>query len=108
METLNNSLDDIRLKIDYLQRFILVHSYIYYELDNNVISDKEYDTVARKLSALRDEYPDLWKKSYYYKQFGDEYNGATGFTLFHDLNERQQAIIRYIALTILNKKKRRK
>lgn len=108
METSNNLLDDIQLKIDYLQRFILVHSYIYYELDSNVLSDKEYDTMARELAKLREEHPDLWKKSYYYKQFGDEYNGATGFTLFHDLDERQQAIIRYIALTILNSKKRRK
>lgn len=108
MGTSNNSLGDIQLKIDYLQRCIIIHSYIYYELDNNVISDKEYDTMARKLAKLRDEYPDLWKKSYYYKQFGDEYNGATGFTLFHDLDERQQAIIRYIATILITEQKRRK
>lgn len=30
----------------------------------------------------------------YYKQFGDEYNGATGFTLYHDLDEHQKEIIR--------------
>ena len=35
--------------IDFLQRFIIVHSYIYYELDNNIISDKRYDEKAKEL-----------------------------------------------------------
>ena len=29
----------------------------------------------------------------YYEQFGDDYNGATGFTLYHSLNDRQKKII---------------
>lgn len=79
--------------IDFLQRFIIVHSYIYYEKDNSVISDKEYDAKAKELVKYKNEYPDLWKSSMYYKQFGDDYNGATGFTLFHDLDEHQKRII---------------
>lgn len=35
--------------IDFLQRFILVHSYIYYELDSNVISDRLYDKKSKEL-----------------------------------------------------------
>lgn len=80
--------------IDFLQRFIIVHSYIYYELDNNIISDKRYDEKAKELVRYKNEYPDLWKSSMYYKQFGDEYNGSTGFTLYHDLDEHQKEIIR--------------
>lgn len=80
--------------IDFLQRFIIVHSYIYYELDNNIISDKRYDEKTKELVMYKNEYPDLWKSSMYYKQFGDDYNGATGFTLYHDLDERQKEIIR--------------
>lgn len=83
--------------INFLQRFIIVHSYIYYELDDNVISDKEYDTRARELVKYKNEYPELWLSSEYYKQFGNDYNGATGFTLYHDLNEKQKMIIRSIA-----------
>ena len=79
--------------IDFLQRFIIVHSYIYYELDNNVISDKEYDAKSKELVKYKNEYPDLWKNSMYYKQFGDDYNGSTGFTLYHSLNDRQKKII---------------
>lgn len=80
--------------IDFLQRFIILHSYIYYELNNNVISDKKYDEKSKELVRYKNEYPELWKNSMYYKQFGDEYNGATGFTLYHDLNEHQKEIIR--------------
>lgn len=79
--------------IDFLQRFIIVHSYIYYEKSNSVISDREYDAKAKELVKYKNEYPDLWKNSMYYKQFGDDYNGATGFTLFHDLDEHQKRII---------------
>lgn len=85
---------DVQTRIDFLQRFIILHSYIYYELDNNAISDKMYDEIAKELVAYREKYPDLWTRSMYYKQFGDEYNGATGFTLYHDLDDRQKEIIR--------------
>lgn len=80
--------------IDFLQRFIILHSYIYYELDNNYISDMEYDKKSKELVQYKNEYPDLWKNSMYYKQFGDDYNGATGFTLYHDLDDEQKKIVR--------------
>lgn len=83
--------------INFLQRFIIVHSYIYYELDDNIISDKEYDAKSRELVKYKNDYPDLWKTSEYYEQFGDEYNGSTGFTLYHELNDKQKTIIRVIA-----------
>lgn len=91
--------------IDFLQRYIIVHSYIYYHLDNNVISDREYDLKARELTRYKNEYPELWKSSMYYKQFGDDYNGATGFTLYEDLNDKQKEIIRSITNIIFNRQK---
>lgn len=90
--------------IDFLQRFILVHSYMYYELDNSVISDKEYDSKSKELTKYKNDYPELWKSSEYYQQFRDDYNGSTGFTLYHDLNEHQKEIIQSIAYSILNKR----
>ncbi|RHU19920.1 hypothetical protein DXD92_00130 [Blautia sp. TM10-2] len=84
----------VKDRIDFLQRFIILHSYIYYELNNSYISDKEYDAKAKELTRYKNEYPNLWKASMYYKQFGDEYNGSTGFTLYHDLDEHQKDIIR--------------
>lgn len=83
--------------INFLQRFIIVHSYIYYELNDNVISDKDYDAKAKELVRYKNEYPELWNSSEYYKQFGDDYNGATGFSLYHELNKHQKEIIQSIA-----------
>lgn len=80
--------------INYLQRFIILHSYIYYELDRNAISDREYDLKAKELVQYKKDYPELWKSSMYYKQFGDSYDGSTGFTLYHDLDDHQKKIIR--------------
>lgn len=91
MKPINLSIQDY---IDFLQRFIILHSYIYYELNNNYISDMEYDKKSKELVQYKNEYPDLWKNSMYYKQFGDDYNGATGFTLYHDLDDEQKKIIR--------------
>lgn len=95
----------VQERIDFLQRYIIVHSYIYYELNNNVISDRVYDAKSKELSRYRNEYPELWKTSEYYKQFGDDYNGATGFTLYHDLNDKQKQIIKSIVNTIFNNNK---
>ena len=83
--------------INFLQRFIIVHSYIYYELSDNAISDSLYDKKSKKLVSYKEKYPKLWKSSQYYKQFGDDYNGCTGFTLYHDLDKREKEIIRSIA-----------
>lgn len=87
-------MSNIQDHIDFLQRFIILHSYIYYELNYNAISDKKYDEKAKELVRYKNEYPELWKSSMYYKQFGDSYDGSTGFTLYHDLNERQKTIIK--------------
>ena len=83
--------------ISRLQRIIILHSYIYYELGDSVISDREYDAKTKELVRYKNEYPELWKNSMYYEQFGDDYNGSTGFTLYHDLDEHQQEIIQSIA-----------
>lgn len=94
--------------INWLQRFIIVHSYIYYELDDNVISDREYDLKSKQLVEYKNDYPDLWKNSEYYKQFGDDYTGATGMTLYHDLDDKQKKVIQVIVNCIFNNKYKEK
>lgn len=84
----------IQEQINWLQRFIILHSYIYYELDGNAIPDKIYDEKAKNLVGYKNTYPELWKSSEYYKQFGDDYDGSTGFTLYHELDDHQKAIIK--------------
>lgn len=88
--------------INFLQRGIIVHSYLYYELDSSIISDQAFDKKTRELVSLKNTYPDLWKISEYYYVFGDDYTGATGFHLYHGLTKPKQEIIRAIADILLN------
>jgi NAD-dependent DNA ligase len=88
--------------INFLQRGIIVHSYLYYELDSSIISDQEFDKKSRELVALKNTHPYLWEASEYYYIFGDEYTGATGFHLYHGLTNLQKEKIRAIADILLN------
>jgi hypothetical protein len=67
-------------KIQLLQRSILVNSYAYYELDQNILTDYQYDMNTRQLLALKRDNPEAFKKSRYYKYF-DNFESGTGFDL---------------------------
>lgn len=63
---------------------LLVHSYIYYNLDTNIISDKQWDEWARELFKLQKDNPDISMKVRYYDQFKD-WDASTGaFFQFDD------------------------
>lgn len=88
---------DMQERINHLQRLIVLHSYIYYELDDNVISDHEYNELGHELAEYKQQYPDLWKNSMYYEQFGDEYDGSSGYDIYRKLSDEQKKIIQFIA-----------
>lgn len=50
---------EIATRIDELRREIEHHNTLYYDLDEPVISDAEYDRLFRELQELEDRYPDL-------------------------------------------------
>lgn len=70
----------IKEKIELLQRSILVNAYCYYEMNCNLLSDYQYDQNALQLETLKNEYPDIFKKSRYHKYFID-FKSGTGFDL---------------------------
>ena len=59
---------------------ILVHSAIYYNMDRNLISDKQYDAWGYELVDLQTKYPDIIKRICFDETFKD-YDGSTGFNL---------------------------
>ena len=68
-------------KIQMLQRWILVHSAIYYEYNSSIVSDSIYDKNTAQLVSLMSKYPKsakMSKYSYCFKGF----DGSTGFHLF--------------------------
>ena len=56
---------------------LLVHSCIYYHLNNNIVSDKKWDEWARELKFLQDSYPNLAKQVIWYDAFKD-WDASTG------------------------------
>jgi len=56
---------------------ILVHSCIYYELDQNIISDRQWDAWARELVQLQKDYPEESKDTIWYDAFKD-WDASTG------------------------------
>lgn len=59
---------------------ILVHSYIYYELDDNIVSDAKWSEWAMELVKLQKDNPLVASKLPYAKDFV-EFDGSTGFNL---------------------------
>ena len=70
----------IRELISRRQRQVLLHSFLYYELDVNYLKDSEYDALARELAQLIREYPEEFLASVFPKAFKG-YTGATGMGL---------------------------
>lgn len=67
-------------KIELLQRSILVNSYAYYELDNPLLHDFQYDANTRQLLELKRTAPEAYRKSRYYRYF-DNFESGTGYDL---------------------------
>lgn len=74
--------DKIAEKIHRRRRQILVHSIIYYNFDDNLITDAVYDTWARELAQLQRDHPHISELvHYHYEAFKDFTTSTTGFNL---------------------------
>lgn len=62
---------------------VLIHSAIYYRLNDNLIPDWQYDNIGKDLVELAHKYPEEFKASYHYNDFIEYVNSETpsGFNL---------------------------
>ena len=102
-------------QIQLLERSILVNSFAYYELNENILSDFQYDANAIQLSELKRDYPDEFKRSKYYDYFYDycqdsDVHYTSGFDLIERVRKADENLYRRIwmdaalALDLKNRK----
>lgn len=82
-------------KIECLQRWIIVHSILYYELDNPLVSDMIFDGNCKHLVNLMAEYDDIKNTEYGYCMW--DFDGSTGFDLYSRLNDHDKEYLMHIA-----------
>ena len=70
----------IQEKIRQRRRQMLVHSYIYYELNQNIVSDHQWSEWAKELQELQQKYPKESAEVEEYDQFKD-WDGSSGAIL---------------------------
>ena len=91
-------------RIQLLQRWILVQSFAYYELNGNIASDFKYDENAMQLVSLMREYPEEAKQSRYFEYFKDYCSAAddahftSGFDLLERVRKADKQLYRYLRI----------
>lgn len=91
-------------RIDFLQRKIILNSIWYYELDTSKMTDKEFDDLCKQLVKLQSEIPEPYtiiKDTQYGYVFYD-FDGSTGFHLYHRLNNEDKEYLMHLAKMMLN------
>ena len=87
--------DEIKSKIRQRRSQMLVHSRIYYVLDENIVSDDTWQKWANELRDLQEQYPEYCKINFYDREFST-WNGDSGaFLPLNDpyvVNKTQQVI----------------
>lgn len=62
------------------ERQILVHSFLYYQMNENIISDHTFDAWSSELVELKEKHPEEFSQTVYAKEFAD-FDGSSGFDL---------------------------
>lgn len=93
-------------KIQLLQRWILVQSFAYYELNNNIASDFKYDANARQLEDLARSYPEEFMRSrywdYFYDFFDTDEHATSGFDLLERVRKADKDLYRRLHMDAAN------
>lgn len=73
-------MDSVLELINRRQRQILVHSFLYYQLNENIIDDYTFDKWANELASLMKQHENQFKESAYCEVYKD-FDGSSGFSL---------------------------
>lgn len=81
----NPYLSDVA-KANMLERWIVVHSILYYCQDTNVVSDRMYDMNSKQLVELFESMSLKEKRKTKYWYVFQTFDGSSGFGLYEGLN----------------------
>jgi hypothetical protein len=68
-------------KINLLSYWIIFHSFVYYICGDNIVSDHQFDCIARQLLHMKETYPVEFEKCRYYDGIKG-FEGSTGMGLY--------------------------
>jgi NAD-dependent DNA ligase len=88
----NNPYWSNKTKIELLQRWILTHSFLYYELNYTIVSDERFDQNSQQLARAKEKFPKSWKESKYSYAMQD-FDGSTGFGYVQQLDPEHRGAI---------------
>jgi len=83
-------------KLELLQRWIIVQSILYYEMDFNLVLDQTFDDNCNQLVTLMNTSAKTLPKTQYYYCMKD-FDGSTGFDLYGKLNSKDREYLEQIA-----------
>lgn len=88
-------------RIGFLQRVILIHSIMYYEIDKTIWTDKQFDEIAKQLvSEMNQTTQERFERTQYYYAMHD-FDGTTGFDLYNRLTQKDKNQLMDIITMIL-------
>lgn len=70
---------------------MLIHSYLYYQMDDPIISDDQWQQWANELATMQNTYPNLTNIGFYDTIFHG-WDGSTGMHLPQDAWVRDKAL----------------
>lgn len=85
-----------KIRIGLLQRWIIVHSILYYELSDSIIEDRTFDANAHQLVQMQHDYPEDAEESEYWYVFYD-FDANTGYHIYDRLNAHDKGYLTQIA-----------
>ena len=72
--------EKIKSNIKRLRRYILVNSYLYYEMNENLVTDEVWSAKALELETLQKQYPELSAEVELYETFKNfDHSTGAGF-----------------------------
>jgi len=78
-----------------IQRKILIHSILYYEMNKTILTDAEFDKMCRKLLIGKEHTKNYHKTDYFYVFY--DFDGSTGFDLYDRLEDDDKEYLTHLA-----------